>query len=147
MLGLKAVKVTLNCIHYMSTRGGDIVSTWSHSAVDLCSKHDLRAWNAKVFEGLPQCLFAGTGRVDIGRVEKIDSSINTAFDQFVSLRLAYIADVLVNSCAVAEGHRPEAKLRNESAGVSECLVLHLIAPMDANRHANGILRFAVACLW
>ncbi len=137
VIRLQPLQAGLDGVHDMAARRAHIVPSRPHPAVNLGRQDDVLASDAEILEGLAESPFGLASGVDVGRVEEIDPGIDAGFDERIGAGLVDVADMFVNPLAAAEGHRAEAKRRNQKAGVAEGLVSHRVAPCSRAGSVRG----------
>jgi len=73
---LQATEARFDGVHDMSTGGTHVVASGARPAIDLGRENNVLAGNVEILERLSEGLLAFTRRVDVRRVEEIDTSID-----------------------------------------------------------------------
>ncbi|CAH1673137.1 hypothetical protein CHELA40_13810 [Chelatococcus asaccharovorans] len=124
MLKLEALQACLDLIQKVDARGAGAVGSLANPPEGLGRNHDLVAGDAQIAQGLPRNLFRQAGGIDIRRIDEVDAGIKRCPHEFVGFGLLEPAHILPDAFAAPEGHGAEAKLRNEQAGLAQCIVTH-----------------------
>src|SRR3979411_3061652 len=82
MVGLQAAETGLYSVHNVAARSADVISAWADAAIDLRRDHNILPRDVKVFQRLPENLFALTLRVIVRRIKEVDTSVNRCLNQF-----------------------------------------------------------------
>ena len=124
MVDLQTAEAGLHTVHNVTARSPDVIPSRADASIDLCCDDDIFPRDVKVFQGLPENLFALTLRVNVCRVKEVDATVEGRLDQLVSLGLADGADTLDEPSAVTECHGSEAESRYQETCMAECCVFH-----------------------
>src|SRR6202035_3084934 len=99
--------------------------------------HDVLPRDVKVFQRLPENLFALTLRVIVRRINEVDAAVDGRLDQFIGPGLANAADALEDPSAVPERHGSEAESRNQETSIAERCVFHDVLFLVSNVLPSG----------
>src|SRR5258705_2272808 len=124
MVGLQTAKTGLHTVHNVASRSPEFIPARADAAIVLRRDHNILPCDVKVFQRLPENLFALTLRVIVRRIKEVDAAVNRSLDQFIGPGLANGADGLEETSAVPECHGSEAELRNQETCIAERCVLH-----------------------
>src|SRR6478752_1396579 len=109
MVGLQTAETGLHTVHNVAARSPDVIPSRANASIDLCCDDYIFPRDVKVFQGLPENLFALTLCVNIRRVKEVDAAVDRRLDQLVSPGLADGADTLDEPSAVTECHGSETE--------------------------------------
>src|ERR1700676_4969950 len=76
MVGLQAAETGLHSVHNVAARSPDVIPPRADAAIDLGRDHDILPRDVKVFQGLPENLFALAFRVIVRRIKVVDTAVN-----------------------------------------------------------------------
>src|ERR1700681_4664659 len=124
MVGLQTAEAGLHTVHNVAARSPDVIPPRADAAIDLRRDHNILPRDIKVFQRLPEDLFALTFRVIVRRIKEVDAAVNRRLDQFIGPGLAYGADGLEDSSAIPERHGSEAEFRDQETCIAERCVFH-----------------------
>src|ERR1700732_1562724 len=124
MVGLQTAEARLHTVHNVAARSPDVIPPRTDAAIDLRCDHNILPRDVKVFQRLPENLFALTLRVIVRRIKEVDAAVNRRLDQFIGPGLANGADCLEDPSAVPECHGSEAEFRNQETCIAERRVFH-----------------------
>src|ERR1700751_5110494 len=91
MVCLQTAEAGLHTVHNVTARSPDVIPSRANASIDLCCDDDIFPRDVKVFQGLPENLFALTLRVDVRRVKEVDATVYRRLDQFIGLGLTNCA--------------------------------------------------------
>src|SRR6478672_9926191 len=80
MVGLQAAETGLHSVHNVAAGSADVIPPWTDAAIDLRRDHDILPCNVKVFQCLPENLFALALRVIVSRIKEVDAAVNRRLD-------------------------------------------------------------------
>ncbi len=123
---LQALETLVDRVKNVGSRETRLVWARTHAAVHLGGDHDLIAHDAERLERLTGQGFRAASMVDVRRVQEIHTAIDGRTDDAIHRILAEPADRGPDALRVAEGHRSEADLRNEEAGITELFHAHAL---------------------
>jgi hypothetical protein len=109
MVGLQTAEAGLHTVHNVAARSPDVIPPPADAAIDLRRDHNILPRDVKVFQRLPENLFALTLRVIVRRIKEVDTAVNRRLNQFIGPDLANAADRLEESSPVPECHGSEAE--------------------------------------
>src|SRR6202043_2292313 len=92
MVGLQPEETGLHTVHNVAARSPNVIPARADAAIDLRRDHDILPRDVKVFQRLPENLFALTLRVIVRRIKEVDTAVNRRLDQFIGPDLANAAD-------------------------------------------------------
>src|SRR6202048_480378 len=124
MVGLETAEAGLDTVHNVAARSPDVIPPRADAAIDLRRDHNILPRDVKVFQRLPENLFALTLRVIVRRIKEVDAAFNRRLDQFIGPGLANGADGPEDSSAIPERHGSEAEFLNQETCIAERCVFH-----------------------
>ena len=114
MVELQALQAGLDAFHDVIARQAARIDAFCATVAEhLGGDHDVFARYLQVFQRLTGDDFRAAVRIDVGRVDEVDAGLDGAGDELVSFGLPQITDLPVNPVFAPEGHRAEAKFRDE----------------------------------
>src|SRR6202035_2626344 len=94
MVGLQTAETGLYSVHNVAARSPDVIPPRADAAIDLRRDHHILPRDVKVFQRLPENLFALTLRVIVRCIKEVDTAVDRRLDQFIGPGLSNAADRL-----------------------------------------------------
>jgi hypothetical protein len=120
---LQALQAGVQLVHQVIARLTAAVGSLAHDAGGLGGDHQFVARQAKVLDRLAEQLFGLAERIDVGRVDEIDASVDAALDDVGNRVLAEAAHHLPEA-VTAEGHGTQAEFRDIESGIAQQTKFH-----------------------
>ncbi len=123
VVDLQPSQAPFDAVYDMRPRIACLVWTCPHRSAHLGGDDHVFAPDTQVLERPAENFLGDAAGIDVGGIYEVDAMVEGTRDQALSVFLLDIAHVGPDSLA-AEGHRPEAKLRNEKTSISERVIFH-----------------------
>ena len=137
MVQAHAVEARLDPVHDVAARGAAVVGPPAHLAVDLGGDDHVAALDPEVAQRLADQLFGLPGRVNVGRVDEVDTRGQGPLDHGVDAGLGHRANGAPHAGRLfGEGHGAEAYLGNIEARAAQSAVLHHYSPNLTQNECN-----------
>src|ERR1700720_3288335 len=79
MVDLQTAETGLHAVHNVAARSPDVISPRADAAIDLRRDYHILPRDVKIFQRLPENLFALTLRVIVRRIKEVDAAVNRRF--------------------------------------------------------------------